>query len=105
MSIICSAVMDAVMSNNAFAKCGLYFSRDGWKNKYLLTEWFNKYLPLWLSKFLAQDILVIFCDLFHTAKTIMIASFIVAIFGLTWTSFIVWALWGFWFNLVYYAIR
>jgi hypothetical protein len=105
ISIICSAVQDAVIFNNAFAKWGLYFSRDGWKNKYLLTEWFNKYLPLWLSKFLAQDILVIFCDLFHTAKTIMIASFIVAIFGLTWTSFIVWALWGFGFNFVYYAIR
>jgi len=105
ISVICSAVQDAVIFNNAFEKWGLWFSKDGWKVKYLFTEWLNQYLPLWLSKFIAQDLLVIFTDIYHLSKSIMIASFIVAIFGLTWTSFIVWALWGFGFNLVYYAIR
>ena len=105
LTIVCNAIMDSIMSNDSFAKYGLYFSRDGWKVKYQLTEWFNKFLPLWLSKFLAQDIFVIFTDLFHTSKTIMIACFLIAIFGFTLQAFIAWLIWGLLFSFFYAIIR
>jgi hypothetical protein len=97
--------MDNVMAHDSYAKYGLYFSRDGWKVKYIFTEWLNKYIPLWLSKLIAQDFLVIFLDLFHTAKTLMIACFVVAIFGITWYSLLVWFCWGIVFNVCYYVSK
>lgn len=105
ITALCSAIMDNVMAHDSYAKYGLYFSRDGWKVKYIFTEWLNKYLPLWLSKIIAQDFLVIFLDLFHTAKTLMIAFFVLAIFGFTWTAFLVWFSWGIIFNVFYYITK
>lgn len=105
VTILCSAIIDCIMAHDTFSKHGLYFSRDGWKVKYQLTEWFNKFLPLGISKFLAQDVFVIFTDLFHTAKTIMIASFMVIVFGLTIKAFLAWIIWGFIFNFFYYFLK
>lgn len=103
LSIVASAVMDSVMSNNTFARWGLWYSKDGWKCKYILTEWFARFLPLDLSKFLAQDVLVGFTDLWHFAKTIMVLSFCMAInqeMGV-----FMWLIWGFVFSPVYAIIR
>lgn len=105
ITAFCSAIIDAVIYQNPFAKWGLWWSNEGWKSKYVLTQWFNQFLPLWLSKFLAQDVFVIFSDLIHTAKTIMVACFMIAIFGFTWTAFIFWFVWGIVFNMFYYTIR
>jgi hypothetical protein len=97
--------MDSIMSNDSFAKYGLYFSRDGWKVKYQLTEWLNKFLPLWLSKFLAFDVLVVFTELYKVAKMIMIISFMVAIFGFTIHALIAYFVWGLLFSFFYAVIR
>ncbi len=105
LTVVFNAIMDNIMFYDSFAKYGLWLSRDGWKTKYILTEWLNKFLPLWLSKFLAQDVLVIFTDLFHTAKTLMIACFMVCIFGLTWKAFLAWFIWGLLFNIFYYLFK
>jgi len=93
------------MSNDSFAKYGKWFSRDGWQIKYTLTEWLNKYLPLWLSKFLAQDVLVVFTELYKVAKMIMIISFIILIFGFTIKAVIAYIVWGFMFSSIYAIIR
>ena len=105
LTVLCSSIMDAIMSNNAFSKYGLWASQDGWKLKYVFTEWLNKFLPLWLSKFIAQDVLVVFTDLWHTAKTVMIASFLICIFGFTFQAFVAYLVWGFTFNIVYTILR
>jgi hypothetical protein len=97
--------MDSIMSNDSFAKYGKWFSRDGWQIKYTLTEWLNKYLPLWLSKFLAQDVLVVFTELFKTVKMIMIISFMILIFGFTIKALIAYIVWGFVFSSIYAIIR
>jgi hypothetical protein len=97
--------MDSIMSNDSFAKYGKWFSRDGWQIKYTLTEWLNKYLPLWLSKFLAQDVLVVFTELYKVAKMIMIISFIILIFGFTIKAVIAYIVWGFMFSSIYAIIR
>jgi hypothetical protein len=103
-TIIANAIMDSIYSNNSFAKYGLWFSRDGYKCKYILTEWLNKFLPLGLSKFLAQDILVIFTDLWHFAKFVMITCFFLAI-SFTLLSFVMSLVWGLVFSFVYSVIR
>jgi hypothetical protein len=59
ITVIANAVMDAIMSNDAFAKYGKWFSRDGWQIKHTFCEWLNQYLPLWLSKFISNDFLVV----------------------------------------------
>jgi hypothetical protein len=105
LTCLCSAIMDNVMAHDSFAKWGIFFSRNGWQVKYQLTEWFNKFLPLWLSKFLAQDVLVIGTDIFHLAKSTMIMLFCVAIFGFCWTTFLAWLGWGVVFNVFYYITK
>jgi hypothetical protein len=105
LTTLASAIIDSIWASDSFAKYGLWFSRDGYKCKYILTEWLNKYLPLWLSKFLAQDVLVIFTDLFHFAKFVMILSFLFCIFGFTWWAIVVYIWWGLMFNFIYYLIR
>lgn len=114
IAALCKACSDAVMSNNDFAKYGFWFS---WKaadqNKYVLTEWLNKFLPLWLSKFLAQDILIIFCDFWHLCQALLAFSFILAasFYGLGITAhaiivaFIVWVIWSTVFNILYWVVR
>jgi len=97
--------MDSIMSNDSFAKYGKWFSREGWTIKYTLTEWLYKYLPLWLSKLLAQDVLVVFTELYKTAKMIMIISFMLLIFGFTIKALIAYIVWGFVFSSVYTLIR
>jgi hypothetical protein len=97
--------MDSIMSNDTFAKYGKWFSRDGWQIKYTLTEWLYKYLPLWLSKFLAQDVLVVFTELYKVAKMIMIISFMLLIFGFTIHAIIAYIVWGLLFSIVYTLIR
>ncbi len=105
ITIIANSVMDAIMSNNVFAKYGLWFSRDGWTVKYDLKVWLNKYLPLWLSKFLAYDVLVIFTELYKVAKTVMIMSFMLLIFGFTWMAIVAYLVWGLAFSSCYGFIR
>ena len=105
LTILSNAVMDAVTFNNAFSRFGLWFSSDGWKCKYILTEWLNQYLPLWLSKFLAQDVLVVVTDLYHLSKLVMILSFMFIIFGFTIKALIAYMVWGLCFSVVYYLIR
>jgi len=105
ISIIANAIMDAIMSNDAFAKYGKWFSRSGWQIKYQFVEWLNNWLPLWLSKFIALDVLVVFTELYKVAKMIMILSFMVAIFGLTLKALITYMVWGLLFSLVYWIVR
>jgi hypothetical protein len=93
------------MSNDAFAKYGLWYSRDGWKIKYQLTEWFNQLLPLWLSRFLAQDVFIVFTELYKFAKMIMVLSFLIAIFGLSIQTLVIYMIWGLCFSVVYAFIR
>ena len=105
ITIMANAVMDAIISNDSFAKHGLWFSRDGWKCKYLIVEWLNNFLPLELSSFLGETVLVVFSDLWHLAKTIMILSFMVLVFGFTWYAVIMYFAWGLIFSGFYYWIR
>ena len=95
--------MDTVMSSNNLARFGKFFSKDGWQNKYTLTEWLNKYLPLWLSKFLAQDVFVIFTDAFHLSKTIMILTFCLTINQSEGVWY--WLIWSAVFSPIYVLIR
>ena len=101
LTIICSVLMDAVMARDSFAKYGLWFSREGWVLKYDLEAWLNKFIPSFLSKFLAYDVLVIGSDLFHLAKTIMIASFIILAFGFTLKALFVYFVWGLVFSWLF----
>ena len=105
ITITSNAVMDAIMSNDAFKRFGLWFSREGWTIKYTLAEWLNKYLPLWLSKFLAEDCLVVFTELYKFAKMIMIVSFMLAIFGFTLNALYGYLAWGLIFSFIYSVIR
>jgi hypothetical protein len=97
--------MDAIMSNDSFAKYGKFFSRDGWQIKHTFCEWLNNFLPLWLSKFIAEDVLVVFTELYKLSKMIMIISFMVAIFGFTTTALIAYMIWGLLFSFFYAVIR
>jgi hypothetical protein len=105
ITILSNAVMDAIMSNDAYQKYGVWFSRHGWTIKYTLVEWLNKYLPLWLSKFIALNVMVVFTELYKLAKMIMILSFLIAIFGLTWHALVVYFVWGLLFSFVYSIVR
>ena len=105
LAALCNAIMDAIMSNDSFAKYGKWFSRDGWQIKYELTEWLNQFLPLWLSKFLAMDVLVVFTELYKLAKFIMITCFMIAILGVTWKALLVSMVWGLVFSFFYSLIR
>lgn len=105
ITIISNAVMDSIMSNDSFKKYGKWFSRDGWQIKHSFTEWINKFFPLWLSKFIATDFLVVFTELYKFAKMIMILSFLVLIFGFTYTALIAYLIWGLLFSFFYYLIR
>ena len=101
LTIICSVLMDAVMARDSFAKYGLWFSREGYIIKYDLEVWLNKFLPSALAKFLAFDVLVIFTDLFHAAKTIMVASFIILAFGFTLKALFIYLVWGWFFSFFF----
>lgn len=105
ISIICNALMDAINSRDTFAKYGLFFSREGWKCKYLIVEWFNNFLPLEISRFIGETVLVVFSDFWHLLKTIMILSFMCAIFGFTWWAVIMYFAWGLFFSGFYYLVR
>ena len=105
LAALCSAIMDLVSSQDKFKDYGLWFSREGYILKYDLADWLNKFMPYNLAKFIAFDILVIFTDLFHLSKTLMIAFFCIAAFGLTAQAFIGWLLFGIMFNFFYYSIK
>ena len=93
------------MSNDAFKRFGKWFSKNGYQIKYTFAEWLNQYFPLWLSKFIAEDFLVVFTELFKFAKMIMILSFLAAIFGFTWYTLIMYIVWGALFSIYYTLIR
>jgi len=99
ITIIANVIMDAVVFYNAFAKYGLWFSNQGYKCKYILADWLSKYLPMWLSRFLALNVLVIFSDLYHLSKSVMIFTFMALIFGFTWKAFTIFVVWGGLFSL------
>ena len=105
ITIISNAVMDAVWSRDSYRKYGLWFSKDGYKVKYFLRDYLNKYVPNWLARFLAFDVLVVFTELYKLAKMIMILSFLIAIFGFTWYALIMYFAWGLFFSGVFYLIR
>jgi len=100
-----NSVMDAVDFNDSFKKYGKWFSKEGYTNKYALCEWLNKFLPLWLSKFLAFDVLVVFTSLWYVAKMIMVLSFLTCIFGLTLKMFLVYLCWGLLFSFDYSILK
>jgi hypothetical protein len=105
ITVLANAVMDAIMSNDSFAKYGKWFSRDGWQIKHTFCEWLNQFLPLWLSKFLAEDVLVCATELYKFAKMVMILSFLTAIFGFHVQTIVAYMVWGMCFSLVYAFIR
>ena len=105
ITVICSAIIDAINSRDSFAKYGLWFSRDGYVIKYDIEAYLNRFLPTWLSKFLAYDVLVIFSDLFHFAKFIMILAVMFIAFGFTIYAILGYLVWGVLFNVVFYSIR
>jgi len=105
LAALCSAIMDLVSSQDRFAKWGIWFSREGYILKYDLAEWLSKFMPYRVAKFLAFDILVIFSDLFHLSKTLMVAFFCIAAFGLTAPAFLAWLVFGLMFNFFYYLMK
>ena len=105
ISVLANAIMDSIMSNDTFAKYGKWFSRDGWQIKHSFSEWLNNYLPLALSRFIAEDFLVVFTELYKLAKMIMILSFLVIIFGFTFKVILVYICWGLLFSFAYAIIR
>jgi hypothetical protein len=49
-----------------------YWDSSSWQNKHHLRKWLEeKGVPQWLAKKLAQDIIVIFTDGWHTSKAIL----------------------------------
>jgi hypothetical protein len=105
LAALCSAIMDLVSSQDRFKDYGIWFSRDGYILKYDLAEWLNKFMPYSVAKFIAFDILVIFTDLFHLSKTLMVAFFCIAAFGLTAQAFLAWLVFGLMFNFFYYLMK
>jgi hypothetical protein len=105
VTIGANVIMDAIMSNDVFAKYGLWYSRDGWTIKYDLKVWLNQYLPLWLSKFLAYDVLVVFTELYKVAKTVMILAFMFLAFGFTWKAVLTYFVWGLLFSFSFGRLR
>ena len=105
LTIASNAVMDAIMSNDSFAKYGVFFSRNGWRTKHVFADWLNKLMPRWLAVFISGTVLVMFTELYKLAKMIMILSFLFAIFGFTWKAIIIYVIWGALFSFVYTFIR
>lgn len=93
------------MIHDSFAKFGVWFSKDGWKNKYVLAEWLNQYLPLDVSKFLAFDVLVIFTDLFHFTQFLFVSSMCIYFFGFTLVAAAAYFSFSILFSILYYIIR
>jgi hypothetical protein len=100
-----NAIMDSIMSNDTFAKYGKWFSRDGWQIKHSFAEFLNIYLPLNLSRFIAEDFLVVFTELYKVSKMVMILSFLAIIFGFTFKVILVYICWGLLFSFFYAVIR
>jgi hypothetical protein len=105
LTILSNAIMDAIMSNDAFAKYGIWFSRDGWKTKHTFADWLSKFMPNFIAVFLSGTVLVMFTELYKFAKMIMILSFMIAIFGFTWWALLAYVVWGLLFSIVYTLIR
>jgi hypothetical protein len=105
ITIASNAVMDAIMSNDSFAKHGMWFSRDGWKTKHAFADWLSQFIPEWLAELLAGTVLVMFTELYKFAKMIMILSFLAAIFGFTWYTLLIYIIWGGLFSIYYTLIR
>jgi hypothetical protein len=105
LTIASNAVMDAIMSNDSFAKYGMWFSRDGWKTKHAFADWMALFIPEWLAVLLAGTVLVMFTELYKFAKMIMILSFLIAIFGFTWYALAMYIVWGALFSIYYTLIR
>ena len=105
LTIASNAVMDAIMSNDSFAKYGMWFSREGWRTKHVFADWLSKFMPSWLAVFISGTVLVMFTELYKLAKMIMILSFLFAIFGFTWKAIIIYVIWGALFSFVYSIIR
>lgn len=105
ITILSNAVMDSIMSNDSFKQFGKWFSRDGWQIKHTFCEWLNQFLPLWLCKLIAEDILVVFTELYKFAKMLMILSFLILIFGFNQYTFFLYIVWGMSFSILYALMR
>jgi len=105
ITIFSNAIMDSIMSNDSFKQYGKWYSRDGWQIKHSFCEWLNNFLPLWLSKLIAEDILVVFTELYKFAKMLMILSFLILIFGFNQYTFLLYIVWGMSFSFLYAIIR
>jgi len=82
LALIFNAICDAVIFNDSFARFGKWFSRSQIsEGRDLIYAWLRvKYhLPIWLCKFLSYDVLIIFGDLWHFSKFLMIGCFCFAI--------------------------
>lgn len=73
-----SAMMDAdygianYCKKKGWMKLYEFWDSDSWENKYNLQEWFLKHgFQPWFARFMAMDVLVIFCDGWHLCKAIM----------------------------------
>ena len=77
-----NAVCDAVIFNDSFASLGKWFSRSqvsqGRNDIYAYLR-IKFGLPLWLCRFLAFDVLIVFGDLWHFSKFLMIGCFSFAV--------------------------
>ena len=100
---------------------------DSWENKYQMKEWMMKIgVPEGLAKYLSMDVFVIFTDMWHCAKAIMMVctQYFVAILAIgfvnnglvyvnfpitninvAWLTFILFLLSGMTFNWFYYKMR
>jgi hypothetical protein len=77
-----NAVCDAIIFNDSFASLGKWFSRaqilKGRDEFYVYLRVKHK-LPLWLCKFLAFDVFIVFLDCWHFSKFLMIGCFSFAV--------------------------
>jgi hypothetical protein len=131
LAIFCNAVMDAD-ALDAFGRWAekrynanpTKFNKilwdwvdvSGWENKYKIQDWLIKhdYQP-WVAKWLAQDVLVIFLDLWHFAKAIMMICFEIPLAILIASQITIIPVWliltilflggGVLFNFFYYRLR
>lgn len=89
---------------------------DSWENKYQVRDWLiSKHVPKSIATWLAKDVLVIFLDLWHFAKALMMVCFEIpiAILTIQMVPFLPLWLWmlilfmsgGVIFNLFYYRFR
>lgn len=123
IAVFCNAVMDAdqyiagYFNLKGYKKLYAWSNSMSWENKYFLKEWLQgKGVPEKIASWLAKDVLVIFTDMWHFCKAVMMICFLIPIRDVTFSLwgeylnptlalFVLFSLFGVLFNKFYYSLR